>query len=80
MTIEEVAKRFGVSETSLKGAFPRTQKAILKKWGVHLVKKGRGDGATYEIQEEKTDLRALTLYDEIKDDIAIDEESVKLMT
>jgi len=80
MTIEEVAKRFGVSETSLKGAFPRTQKAILKKWGVHLIKKGRGDGVTYEVQEEKADLRALTLYDEIKDDIAIDEESVKLMT
>ena len=31
MTIQEVAERFQVSETSLRGAFPRTQKSILKK-------------------------------------------------
>ena len=79
MTLEEVAKRFEVSETSLKGAFPRTQKSILKKWGVHLIKKGRGDSATYEIEEDRTDCRALTLYDEIKDDIAFDSETVRLM-
>lgn len=79
MTLEEVAKRFGISETSLKGAFPRTQKSILKKWGVHLIKKGRGDSAIYEIEEDKTDCRALTLYDEIKDDIVFDSESVRLM-
>lgn len=80
MTIEETAKKFNVSETSLKGAFPRTQKSILKKYGVHLIKKGRGLGATYEVMEEQTDSRALTLYNELKDDIAFDEESVKLMS
>ena len=80
MTIEEVAKKFDVSETSLKGAFPRTQKSILKKYGVHLIKKGRGLGAVYEVQEEQTDSRALTLYNELKDNIAFDEESVKLMS
>lgn len=79
MTLEEVAKKFEVSETSLKGAFPRTQKSILKKWGVHLIKKGRGDSAIYEIEEEKTDCRALTLYNEIKDDITFDSETVRLM-
>ena len=79
MTLEEVAKKFGVSETSLMGAFPRTQKSILKKWGVHLIKKGRGNSATYEIVEENTDSRALTLYDEIKEDIVFDSETVRLM-
>ena len=80
MTLEEVSKRFNVSESSLTGAFPRTQKSILKKWGVHLIKKGRGAAAIYEIEEEKTDCRAMTLYNEIKDDIAFDEESIHLMT
>ena len=80
MTLEEVSKKFGVSEKSLTGAFPRTQKSILKKWGVHLIKKGRGAAAIYEIEEEKTDCRAMTLYNEIKDDIAFDEESIHLMT
>lgn len=80
MTLEEVANRFNVSESSLRGAFPRTQKSILKKYGVHLIKKGRGLGATYEVEEDNTDGRALTLYEEIKDDIAFDEESVRLMS
>ena len=79
MTLEEVAKKFEVSETSLKGAFPRTQKSILKKWGVHLIKKGRGNSAIYEIEEENNDCRAMTLYTEIKDDIVFDEETVRLM-
>lgn len=80
MTLEEVSKRFSISESSLTGAFPRTQKSILKKWGVHLIKKGRGSTAVYEIEEEKTDCRALTLYNEIKDDITFDEASIHLMT
>ena len=79
MTIQEVAERFQVSETSLRGAFPRTQKSILKKWGVNIIKKGRGDSATYEIEGENTDCRELTLYDEIKGDIVFDEGSIRLM-
>lgn len=80
MTLQEVAQKFQISEKSLTGAFPRTQKSILKKWGVHLIKKGRGASAIYEIEEEVSDCRAMTLYNEIKDDIAFDEESVRLMT
>ena len=80
MTLEEVSEKFGVSITSLKGAFPRTQKSILKKYGVHIIKKGRGDSATYEIQEENSDFRAMTLYEEVKDDILIDKQSLHLMT
>ena len=80
MTLQEVAQKFQISEKSLTGAFPRTQKSILKKWGVHLIKKGRGVSATYEIEEEVSDCRAMTLYNEIKDDIAFDEESIRLMT
>ena len=34
MTLKEVSERFKISETSLTGAFPRTQKSILKKYGV----------------------------------------------
>ena len=80
MTLQEVAQKFQISEKSLTGACPRTQKSILKKWGVHLIKKGRGVSATYEIEEEVSDCRAMTLYNEIKDDIAFDEESIRLMT
>lgn len=79
MTIEEVSKRFAVAESSLKNSFPRVQKSILKKYNLHLVKEGRGNSATYRIQEEESDCRALTMYDEIRDDIILDKESVKMM-
>lgn len=79
MTLEEVSKRFNVSTTSLTGAFPRTQKSILKKFGVHIIKKGRGLGATYEIVEDNPDGRALTMYEETKDDILFDRDSMQLM-
>ena len=80
MTIQEVSEKFKVAESSIKNAFPRTQKNILKKYGVHLIKKGRGDITSYEVQEEQSDCRAMTLYNEMKDDIAFDEESIHLMT
>ena len=80
MTIQEVSEKFNVAESSIKNAFPRTQKNILKKYGVHLIKKGRGDNTSYEVQEEQSDCRAMTLYNEMKDDITFDEESIHLMT
>ena len=78
MTLEEVCKKYGVSETSMKNVFPRTQAAILKKHGVKIIKEGRGKNAIYR-EEWVDDGRAMTLYEETKNDIIINEESFKLM-
>ena len=47
MTLSEVSEKYGVAESSLKNAFPRTQASILKKHGVKIVKEGRGASAVY---------------------------------
>lgn len=78
MTLQEVCKRYGVSESSLKSNFPRTQQVILKKYGMKIVKKGRGDKAIYEERIE-SDNRAASLYDESKEEMLMDRESLKLM-
>lgn len=84
MTLKELSERFEISETSILNVFPRVQKSMLKKHGLHLTKKGRGANAQYFIEEEEEeeipdDCRALTMYEEIKDDIIISDDSLKLM-
>lgn len=78
MTIAELCEKYNVSESSVKTAFPRTQKALLKKYGVRIIKEGRGAAAEYYEQWED-DGRADSIYEEVKDDIIIDNESFKLM-
>lgn len=78
MTLAELCLKYHVSESSIKTAFPRTQKAIQKKYGVRIVKEGRGNNAEY-FEEFEDDGRANTIYEEVKDDIIIDSESFKLM-
>lgn len=78
MNLAELCAKYSVSESSVKTAFPRTQKALLKKYGVKIIKEGRGAAAEYfEVWED--DGRANSIYDEVKDDIIIDNESFKLM-
>lgn len=79
MTIDEVSARFQIGVSTLGDHFPRAQQKILKDYGLHLVKMGRGKNAVYEIQEERGDCRALTLYEEIKDDIAFDNTTLRMM-
>lgn len=78
MTLKEVCEKYGVAESSMTNAWPRTQKAILKKYGVKLEKEGRGQKAVYT-ETIENDNRALTMYEEIKDEMIIDNESFKLM-
>ena len=78
MTIAELCEKYSVSESSVKTAFPRTLKALLKKYGVRIIKEGRGAAAEYYEQWED-DGRADSIYEEVKDDIIIDNESFKLM-
>lgn len=78
MTLQEVCEKYGVSESSMKSMFPRTQASILKKHGVKIIKEGRGAKATYR-EEWVDDKRAVTLYEETKQEIMINEESFKLM-
>ena len=78
MTLAELCLKYHVSESSIKTAFPRTQKAIQKKYGVRIVKEGRGNTAEY-FEQFEDDGRAPTIYDEVKDEIIIDSESFKLM-
>lgn len=77
MTVKEVCEKYGIAESTLTNAFPRTQKAIYKKYGVRLVKEGRGKGAEY--REEESDCRAMTMYEETKDSMVIDNNSFQLM-
>ena len=60
MTIKEVCEKFNYSQSSIINNFPRFQKAIEKKYGVLLVKIGKGKDAEYEIIEDNS--RAETLY------------------
>ena len=80
MTLQEISQKYNIAESSLKNAFPRSQKAIEKKYKVHITKEGRGAAANY-IEEPivESDCRAMTLYNEIKDDIFFTEETAKLM-
>lgn len=77
MTKQEVCERFNISESTLLNNFPRVQKSILKKHNVKLIKEGKGAAAIYRVEEN--DCRALTMYEEVKDNFVIDNESFKLM-
>lgn len=53
MTINEVSEKYGISVSSLKTNFKRSQQGIFKKYGVQIVKSGKGDSAVYtEIIED----------------------------
>ncbi len=48
MTLQEVCKVLGKSESTLQNSFKRTQENLLKK-GIQLTKEGIGKTAIYEI-------------------------------
>lgn len=60
LTAQEVCEKYGVSLSSLKGQFKRTQEKIRVKTGVILEKTGRGEATRYK----ETYSQALT-YDDI---------------
>lgn len=75
MTLREICDKLDLSESSVKTNFTRTQKILLKK-NIKLIKNGRGAAATYEI-EYLNDNRAMTIYEELKEDIILSNESME---
>lgn len=51
MTKKEVCERFGFSENNFTKNFKRCQKIVFDKYHVNLIKEGRGESATYIIEE-----------------------------
>lgn len=68
MSAAEVAAKYNVSISSLSTNFPRTQNAILKKYGVTLERSGKGAKTMYYIQNIHyvDPSRAVTLYESIE--------------
>lgn len=77
MSLEELCNKYQVSPSSVKSNFNRTQEALLKKYGVQIIKTGRGKNVCY--YETETEQRALTLYQE-KDNplFYLDDEIINL--
>ena len=63
MSLEELCKKYNVSQSSVLTKFKRTQESILKKYGVNIIKVGRGASAEY-LESLDSGTRALTLYQE----------------
>ena len=61
MTLEEVCKKYDVSESSMKTNFNRVQSSILKKKGINIIKEGRGNKVTYR-EEVISDGREETMF------------------
>ena len=78
MTIEEVSATYDVAVSTLKNAFPRAQASILKKYGVKIIKTGRGASANY-IEEIADDQRANTMYEEVKTSFMINSDQLSMM-
>lgn len=80
MTLEEVCKKYEVSESGMKTNFPRTQQMILKKHHIKIIKQGRGAFAFYiEQYELDDDKRAITMYDEKNKNVMVEDDSMSLM-
>lgn len=74
MTIEEVSEIYGYSVLSIQRNFKRTAQAIQKKYGLDLIRCQGPDGIFYQISAP----RALTMYKEVKDELYIPIESIKM--
>ena len=78
MTLEELSNKYGVSQNTIKTKFKRTQESILKKYGVNIIKTGRGASAEYFESEDESN-RALTLYEEKENTLFyMDDEIINL--
>lgn len=65
MTLQEVCEKYQVAESSMKSQFKRTQNSILKKYGIKIIKDGRGAKASYREQVE-SDNRAENMFQALK--------------
>ena len=50
MTLEEVSTKYNISQNTVKTQFKRTQDNIFKKYGIKIIKEGRGSNVVYKEQ------------------------------
>lgn len=77
MTAQQLSDKYGYSITSIEKKWSNTQRLILKKYGVEIKKIGRGKKASY-IEELVSDMRAMTIFDENKNEIILNSDSMSL--
>lgn len=77
MTVQELSQKYGISENSILTNFPRAQKSIIKKYQIKIEKEGRGQAATY-LEIPLVNDRAMSMYEETKDNFALDSASFAL--
>ena len=81
MTLEELAKKYNIKESTIKKNFSRTQETIIKKYGVKIIKEGRGDKAIYteEIIQMDEITTALTMYQADKNNVILEQEMFSML-
>ena len=52
MTLQEFCKKYHYAESTVRHAFPKVQESILKLYGIHIVKEGRGSKAIFTEMEK----------------------------
>lgn len=58
MTQKELADKYGFNENTVYKNFLQVQRSILKRYGIEVIKKGRGKKAEY-IEKEKSEERQM---------------------
>lgn len=74
MTLEQLCETYHFSKSSVQTKFNRTAESFRKKYGLDLLKVKGLDGIYYEV----VPIRALTMYDEMKDQIFIPFDAIKM--
>lgn len=83
MTLQELCRKYKLSEKTVSANFARTQENILKKYGVKIIKTGRGANAEYTEEEYKQAIKpaeewqhAAVIYQEARDFIILEKENL----
>lgn len=78
MTIQELAEKYNYSVTTIQKKWPEVKNKILRDTGIKIVKEGRGAAANY-YEEVEADNRALTMYQEVREDVFLTTESISFI-
>lgn len=81
MTAEELSKKYNIGLSTITTRFANAQKSIKKKYNVDIIKVGRGAKADYVEKNinDDDDKRAITIFEEVKEDLFISNESLQLI-
>ena len=58
MNLQEFCSKYGYAESTVSKTFPQVQRSIFKKYGVWIIKQGKGKKANY-IEQEKSEERQM---------------------